>query len=247
MSKPTALRKIDDASALRELQALWDSFPKFQGDISDDERRWLGRVHAIIDEIGVSIDSITLTTTVLPSLANTATRAGAIGSIKDMLCRALAEVETSAPASATGAFLPAGSPSDAFATVARIVREASGDVLFVDPYMNSAILTDFAQPIREGVLIRLLAAREKIKDDLRPALERWREQYGNARPVEVRLAPKWLHDRSIQVDRKAVWIVTQSFNAIASKAPASFSLMEGAAAAEKLEGYEQIWGEAEPI
>jgi enamine deaminase RidA (YjgF/YER057c/UK114 family) len=246
MSKPTALRKIDDASALRELQALWDSFPKFQGDISDDERRWLGRVHAIVDEIGVSIDSIVLTTTVLPSLANTATRPGAIGSIKDILSRAIAQVERSAPASATGAFLPAGSPSDAFATVARIVREAAGDVLFVDPYMNSAILTDSLSP-SERVLIRLLAAREKIKDDLRPAQERWRAQYGDARPVEVRLAPKSLHDRSIQVDRKAVWIVTQSFNAIASKAPASFSLMEGAAAAEKLEAYEQIWGEAEPI
>lgn len=247
MSKSSLLRKISDAAALRELQALWDTFPSFQGNISDEERRWLGRLHAVIEEVGVSIDSITLTATVLPSLANAQTRGAAIGLIKDMLFRALAEVEKSAPATATGAFLPSASPADAFAVVARIVREATRDVLFVDPYMNSAILTDFAQPIGEGVLLRLLAARGKMQDDLRPALERWRKQYGKARPLELKVAPKWLHDRSIQVDGRTVWIATQSFNAVASKAPASFSLLDGAASVEKLQAYDEIWLEAESI
>jgi hypothetical protein len=247
MAKPELLRKLDDATARRELQALWDSFPKFAGELSDDERRWLGRVHAVVDEVGVSVDSIQLTAHILPRLANPSTRNAAIGEIKDILSRAIAEVEKTLPARETAAFLPSASPADAFAMVARIVREAARDVLFVDPYLNSAILTDFAQPVPEGVSIRLLAARGKMGDDLLPALARWRQQYGNQRPVELKLAPKWLHDRSIQVDGKAVWISTQSFNAVATKAPASFSEMQGGAAAEKMEAYDHIWREAEPI
>ncbi len=54
--------------------------------------------------------------------------------------------------------------------------------------------------------------------ELEPAARRWIQQYGAARPLKVRLAPKKaLHDRSIFVDGTVVWTLTQSFNAFANR------------------------------
>ena len=53
----------------------------------------------------------------------------------------------------------------------------------------------------DAVAVRVLTDQATYKNTLRPAAERWTQQFGPVRPLEVRLATaKTLHDRLILVD-----------------------------------------------
>src|SRR4029077_2641824 len=99
---------------------------------------------------------------------------------------------------------------------------AKHEVLIVDPYMDEKALIDFAPLAPEGIAIRLLADEKDHKPTLHPAQERWVQQYGKSRPLEVRLAlPRVLHDRLAIVDEAETWVLTQSLNALAARSPAA--------------------------
>jgi hypothetical protein len=88
---------------------------------------------------------------------------------------------------------------------------------------------------------------ESRKPTLQPAAKRWETQYGDKRPLEVRLAPpRSFHDRVIIIDQMAVWILTQSLNAFATRAPASIIRVDPDTAALKIAAYEEVWTGAQP-
>jgi hypothetical protein len=81
-----------------------------------------------------------------------------------------------------------------------------------------------------------------------PAAERWRMQYGGARPLEVRVSePKLLHDRLIVVDQKTVWSLTQSFKDLAARSPTSIIRTPPEISAAKMEAYADLWDGATPL
>jgi hypothetical protein len=103
-------------------------------------------------------------------------------------------------------------------------------------------LTDFAVLAAEKVSLTLLADRKTVKPGLKPAAAAWVKQYSAQRPLEVRLAPAGtLHDRLIIVDAKEVWVLTQSFNAFAARAPATIVRTDDETAALKVAAYDAIW------
>ena len=160
----------------------------------------------------------------------------------------LAVVELELPASAQGAFIPAGSTFDAMAAVSKIFASATKDLLVVDPYFDEKILIEFAQFAQESVAVRLLGDEAGVKGTLNPAVKSWKNQFGNKRPLSVRLAPpRSLHDRLILIDGLQVWTVGQSFNALAARAPTSFNKSDDDTAALKLRAFGDIWGAAKPI
>jgi hypothetical protein len=106
-------------------------------------------------------------------------------------------------------------------------------------------LTEFALLAPAGVTLKLLCDAAGYKETLTVALRKWVQQYGATRPVEVKVASaRTLHDRLVAVDRKLVWTVGQSFNALAVRAPTSFVKSDPETRTLKVRAYEDIWNSA---
>jgi hypothetical protein len=152
------------------------------------------------------------------------------------------------PASLAGTFVPAGNTFDAMAAAAKIFALAKADLLIVDPYLDEKILTEFALLAPVGISLRLLCDAAGYKEALVPALRKWVQQYGTTRPVEAKMASaRTLHDRLLIVDHALVWIVGQSFNALAVRAPTSFVKSDPETTTLKVRAYEDIWNNASSL
>jgi hypothetical protein len=153
--------------------------------------RWLGQLDALLAEDNDKTNLLELRTAVSALHAATVPYDAFIHAqkITSILHRALAAAELKAPVSLSGSFIPAGNALDAMAAIGRVLGTAKRAVLIVDPYMDEKALTDFVPLAAEGISVRLLADEKDHKPTLRPAQERWVQQYGKKRPLEVRLAP----------------------------------------------------------
>jgi hypothetical protein len=113
--------------------------------------------------------------------------------------------------------------------------------MVIDPYLDHSALTEFGLAVPEGVTLRLLADEDNYKSTLRPAAGRWIEQYGDTRPLKVRLAAsRLLHDRAIFIDQKEVWTITQSLKDFAKRAHAEIVRVDSTASL-KVTAYERMW------
>lgn len=215
---------------------------------SSEILRWLGRAEALINEVSGVLDHSKFGQ--LRSVMLTATQTNAEGQmrhIRGLLYTALAKAEMNAPAAAKGAFIPAGSAFDALTVISGVLRECQGSVLVVDPYMDAVALTDFLPMVTPGIAVRLLASGKQKTAGLPEAVERWRTQFTQARPIELRLAaPRLLHDRLI-MDDTSVWSLSQSFNTIAQRSPAMVQRVGADIASAKREAFTEIWDSAKPI
>lgn len=251
MAKLPGMRTPADWEALyHQLGQIISDEPKIpSGDKrgSSETLRWLGRAEALIDEVSGIVDHHkfgTLRTTMLTAIATDAE--SQMRHIRGLLYAALARAEINAPTAARGAFIPAGNSFDALTAVAGVLRECRGSILVVDPYMDAVALTDFFPMVTEGVPLRLLASGKQRNAGLPEAVERWKVQYAQARPVELRLAaPRLLHDRLI-MDEVSVWSLSQSFNAIAQRSPAMVQRVGADIALAKREAFVDMWDSATP-
>jgi hypothetical protein len=162
-----------------------------------------------------------------------------------ILHRALARAELAAPVAAQGSFIPVGGSFTAVASVSKILGSATSSILIVDPYADANLLTEFAVLAPEGVRLMILADEAHHKPALKPTAKSWARQYGQARPMEVRLAPaKSLHDRIIVVDNRDAWTLGQSFNALATRSPTSIVRVDPETARMKVDAYNSTWAAA---
>lgn len=207
---------------------------------------WCGKAYALVSETRDLADAMAIKQAC--DNLNFGNRSALIQTITTILYRALAVAELRAPVSVQGSFIPAGNAFDAMTAVGKVLQSAANDILIVDPYMDEKALSDFAALAREGVPIRLLADAKHVKDTLKPAATRWAEQYRQVRPLEARLAPaRTLHDRLIIVDGATAWVLTQSLNAFAARAPASIVRSDDETAGLKVSAYGAIWQSASQI
>lgn len=210
-------------------------------------QRWLGRAAALIEQGGNLMDTATfnLATEHLHSIRN---YPDFVQQMTVVLYRALARAELQASPSAHGAFIPVGEAFSAFIALSKILTEAHSTVMFVDPFADANLLTDFAVLVPEGVAVLILADASGRKAALAPAVRYWIQQYGPARPLEARLAPdRSLHDRLIIIDDRESWSLGQSFNALAARAPTSILRADPETARLKIQAHAQIWQTAETI
>ena len=242
---------MDPQSLYVQLGHLIAEMPdlRISGPLSTPTIQWLGKAHALLGKTRNDI----IHTVELKSHTNALqlqgpARSGAAVSIALILYRALAEAELDAPAATQGAFIPARSAFDAMAAVGKVFQTAKQEVFVVDPYLDETALTDFIPLVREHLPIRLLADQQAQKPTLKPAVTRWKTQYNEARPIDVRLAvPRALHDRVIIIDGIGAWSLTQSLNAFAARSPASIVRVDSETAVLKIAAYEAIWNSAVPI
>lgn len=201
--------------------------------------QWLGRAHALVGAVGVGLDAIQFSSAM--DSMRTAAWASGVSNAHQILYRALGHCEIHLPPGSAGSFVPVGNSFDAYAALAKIFTKATEDVMIVDPYLDHAVLIDFAPAVPEGITLRLLTDASFHKVTLRPAVEMWISQYGSRRPLNVRLAPeKSLHDRAIFIDRRDAWTMTQSIKDFAKRSPAEIVRADSIASL-KIEAYEAIW------
>lgn len=245
------LRKMEAAALYAQIGRLIESAPNLAQKRSPNPYRlkdpeeflplesedylWLGRVEALVGEaLGLAGESEI--SVVVKNLRQY--RVWGAAEIMRILYRALAQVELELPAPASGAFIPAGNTFDALKAVQRIFNQAAKDILIVDPYLDEKILTEFALFVDPKVKLHLLTDSAGVKPTLIPALARWIEQYGDDRPVELRVAAeRSLHDRLIATDNLRVWTVGQSFKDLAARTPTSFVEVDSETAKLKIEAY----------
>lgn len=225
-----------------EMPALGGTAP-----ITPEINRWLGRAVELVGATGNRMDVIGLTTA--SDMLNSVLRENNAQQISAIVFRALAYAEGKAPAASRGAFIGVGAAFDALKAVGKLLAEAKRDVLIVDPYMDSTVLTDFAPQAGPGVTVRLLGDCFYTKPGaILPAVTRWQQQFGQERPVQLRLSEsRALHDRLILIDDGVAWSLTQSLKDFAGRSPASVLRMDSEMGKMKIEWYASVWGAATPV
>lgn len=212
-----------------------------------EQQKWAGRVEALLKSRSEFIDANRFHTSFM-NYSRGYLKEYSWRVLMSVICTALASAELDAPASQSGSFIPAKSPLDALVAVSKVFEEATNELLIIDPYADQKLITDFLQSSRERVQIRILSDRASLKASLKPASERWIAQYGQVRPLEVRIASeRSLHDRIIVVDKTTAWLVGQSFNALADRAPSSLVRADAETASLKMTAYHAIWDTAEHL
>lgn len=227
------------------LGSLIAEAPDAKAGATPDTYRWIARVLAVI-EAGKLADDITVIKYRVASqnLVGVLQESN-MGMILAIAHQALAKAELDAPVELQGAFIAAGNTFDAFAAVGKVLSMATADVLFVDPFANATLLTEYAVLAPDTVTVRILSGPEH-KSSLRPAVERWAQQM--KQPIDVRLgARSTLHDRLISIDGKTVFSVGQSFKDLATRAHTSFARMPADAGRLKIEAHELMWSSATPL
>ena len=220
-----------------------------------ETQQWLGTAHMLVKIAGVysgDLDEAKSFKNIVAQLADRTTYepeylVSYVNQIKIILYRAFACAELYAPTSVQESFIPAGADFDAFAAISKVFGKATKEILIVDPYLNEKIFTDFMLAIPEGVTARLLASEINHKRGiLQPAFSKWVKQYSSTRPTELRVvSDKGLHDRLVIIDSTEVWLLSQSFNAFAERASAS--IVRSQDPELKIEAYNDIWNNAQPI
>ena len=160
----------------------------------------------------------------------------------------LARLELLLPVDAQGIFIPAGGVFDGYQAVSKAIELTKGRLLLVDPYADDKLISDFLPLAPERVFVSVLSDAGLAKPSLRPAVGRWKEQWNDRRPLEVRLASaRSLHDRLIIVDGETAWVLGQSFKDLAKRAHSSLIRMDSESAKLKIEAHMNIWQAAEGL
>lgn len=233
-----------------QLGQLIREMPNFTtGRLDDAQMRWLGRAAALVSETGdlANIGYLRNISDFLGTPTGTNPQLSA-HEIRKILYRALAWAEARAPAETQGAFIPAGNVFDAIAAAGKVIQSASQTLLIVDPYIDQNALTEFAVMAAERTTIRILTDAQGMKPGFPPALARWCQQYGETRPAEARkTAPRALHDRLMIVDGAQAYMLGQSLNAFATRAPTAIVRADPETAQMKIRAYAEIWESATPL
>jgi hypothetical protein len=241
---------LDPTARLHQLRALAQTLPELgdweTGYVSPEAHVWLGRLYALVKDSGDTIGAALVQTSTVFLAGYGADQAAT--EIVGVLHRTIGVAELQAPAGAAPAFIPAGNSFDTLAAVGRVFGTAKKSLLIVDPYMDERTLTEFSVQAAEGVTIYLLSDEATVKPGLKPMSTKWQSQYGDKRPLEVRLSTsRALHDRLVVVDNVSVWTLTQSFKDIAIRSPASLIQIDAETAILKTQAYYQLWSSARPI
>ena len=238
----------DISAVYAQLGELTRTVPDFSKPPDAPETlNWLGRVTVLVERVLGLADTIELKNNI-GLLYNSQYRKTYAYKILAILYRALASAEAKTPIEMQGAFIPVGSPYDALVAVGKVIKLATSEVFFVDPYADHLILERFAIMAEPNIKIRILTGVVKSRTSLKPSVECWRQQYVDNRPLEVRLSSdNVLHDRIIVIDNHTIYVLGQSFNSIASRSPTSINRSDSETSALKIAAYQELWLAAMPI
>lgn len=226
---------------LAQLRALIERAPDFEqySPTSREHLIWLGQAHALIsrwnktEAISFQLHSDTLTVKGVfqMSLAN----------IFGIIHRAIADLEFSLPPAAQVTFA-AGEVYDFFRELNKVIESAEKSIFIVDPYLDHTVFDQYLVSRKPEVSVRLLL--KQYANKVKPSAEKYVQQFGPVLEVRKSNTP---HDRVIFIDGYVCWIVGQSLKEAAKAKPTYLVQFPPDIVADKLQIYEAIWIEAEPI
>lgn len=207
---------------------------------------WLGRAQELVNRHAAPDDARLFESYV--NRLGGAARGMYAHQIYVLLYSLLARSEADSPAEVQGGFLAIDQPFSAHKAIGQVLLSATADILVVDPYLSVEAIWEFATLAAESVTVRMLmdGRRASLSAGIAAAVPRWTQQFGTARPLEVRQAER-LHDRLLVIDGKDEWIVTQSLKDLAKTTPASIQRSDAEIGVEKIAFYERCWAEAHGI
>jgi hypothetical protein len=218
------------------------------GDLTPETYMWFGRAGVLVGKALNKVEQMKFEHASERIQVGSFMRESDVGLVRGLVYRALAYAESRAPASARGAFIPAGDAFTALTAVRNVLKIAKRDVFIVDPYMDETALMDFGPLIPERTTVRLLGDKRTRQPSLRPAVERWKREHGDKRPLDARLTPpRALHDRAIFVDGQGAWVLTQSLKDFAGRSPGVIFKVDQAIAELKIPAYEDLWSTANQL
>ena len=152
----TSNRTNDAEAHYLQLTALAAEMPFLRGvderlQTTAEVQKWVGRLFALVERTGDRIDLVALRIQT-SNLSNAPFSHQAEAEIQAVLYRALGRAEAAAPVLSRGHFVPVGEHFEAFGAFAKILGEATGSVMLIDPYLDHTSLTDFAVMAKEGVV-----------------------------------------------------------------------------------------------
>lgn len=234
---------INNQDLYQRIVALISSMPDLEGKpATPDVLKFLGQADALVNRVGDQFVTTDFRFSMERLLATGSPQEGQ--KVILALYRAMYRAELLTPASAQGTFIPASNIFDAMVAVGKVLRTAQREILLLDSYMDATILSDFVVSASDSVKIQLLVEDGKVKSTLKPALQRWHQQYPK-RSLICKLANAGqLHDRAIFIDKQIVYSVSQSFNGLAKNSPATIQKLDAEIALLKMSAYDQIWQNA---
>lgn len=234
---------MNPCSDLAQMNALIGDAPTMLNSLHTGvSQRWLGRMRLIAEPYLEPIAKAKLEASVSMIFRFGREKYAAETAAILHLAIAKAEAMCGQALPNTGAVVQPGESFKAFGEIAGVIKSAAKSLFIVDPYMDETVLTERAVVARDGVAVRLLTAVGRTTALVQVAAQKWTAQFGSARPLEAKIAPKGaLHDRLIFVDDCAVWQLSQSFKDFAARSPATVIPLDPALLPDKQAAYEGIW------
>jgi hypothetical protein len=235
MEKPTPEMLYHQLGRARNEVPLWNMLGR------PETSKWTARVLAVVEAADCTMELVTLRSYFdFVARHGSSERTGVL--IAQAIDTVLAKLELKLPVDIQGAFIPAGGVHDGYQAVSKVVGAAQRQVLFVDPYGDDTLVSDFVALAPEAVPVIVLSDAHYSKPSLKPGAERWIQQWKAKRPLEVRVAPaRSLHDRLVVVDGSVAYVVGQSFKDLAKRANSSLIRMDPDSAALKIAAHMAMW------
>lgn len=232
---------MEDEVLLAQLRALLERAPDFEcySASSREHGTWLAQAHALVTRwdsreaasLRVAADSSPLEVF----------RASNVAQIFGALNRAVVDLELKVPRNGQAAFA-SGEVYDFFRELNGVIGSAEHSILIVDPYLDASVFDHYLQSRKNNVTCRLLL--NKNARAVKAAADKYTHQHGSV--IEVRCSTK-IHDRVILVDGYVCWVVGQSLKD-AAKAKSTYLVpLSPDVVPAKLDGYEDIWRNADEI
>jgi hypothetical protein len=230
-----------------ELGRLIGRMPELgSGPVKPETQRWLQSAIALVGSSGSLADALQLAAAC--ENLDGPLRARNVETITNILHRALAKAELSAPPDVQGSVILVGGDFDAYMAVRQLLGSATADALLVEPDAASKVLADYATLAPEMVAVRILADEAQYKPSLIKGVQRWEQRFGRRRSLMVRLTrANTLHERLMLLDRASGWVLGMPLSSLATQTRTTLIRMRPEEQAHKIAVYAEIWEEAEPL
>jgi len=240
-----SMEKPSPEALYHQLGRLRNEMPPWSELGTPAASRWIGGILAVVEAVDGSLMEVVTLRGYFDHINRYECTERTSNMIAQAIDTVIAKLELNLPAGVQGTFIPAGGIHDGYQAVSKAAGLAQKHVLFVDPYADDTLISDFAPLAPEGLRVFVLGDEKNVKPSLKPAAVRWIAQWGSKRPLEVRVTPaRTLHDRLLVIDSSTAWVVGQSFKDLAKRAHSSLVRMDPDSGILKINAHIEMWNNA---
>jgi hypothetical protein len=213
---------------------------KYVADANSEQQRWIARIGALLSRVGIE-QKISFKTTQATSVQYWAV---ARERLRQQLLAAAEEIRLELELDGheqIGQVYQAQQQYDFLRDLREIISGAHSEIFVVDPYFDGVAFDTYLGPLGDSCAIRVLCSR--YSGEVAGHSRAFEAQY-SVKP-ELRKSGK-LHDRLVILDGLDCWIVGGSIKD-AGKSPTYLVPLQPSIAPTKIQIYEGLWQQADPI